>query len=230
MNRHILIVDDNPSDLLLSSFHVEKLGFEPVKAVDGFSAIEQLNAFDYQVIIVDLQMPIMSGIELIKRIRRIEKFKSIPIMVTSARQQSRDVMLAVNVGANDYIVKPIDDQIFEEKLFKLVGKNDDWAEYPIPQESQRAGGFYKKQIDIQSISEVGATVVTDHAWNEGETQQMGINLLQDQGIPDLMTRVVSSKSINGKFISKVSFVGLTEEIRMKIRLICQVLWKQHRKT
>ncbi len=230
MTKHILVIDDNPSDLLLTSFHVEKLGFEPVKAVDGFSAIEQLNTHEYKVIIVDLQMPMMSGIELIKRIRRIEKFKNIPIMVTSARQESRDVMLAVSVGANDYIVKPIDDQIFEEKFFKLVGKDDQWAEYPIPKEHSHAGGFYKKNIDVQSISEVGATVVTDCAWEEGQTQEIGINILQDDGVQALMTRVISSKPINGRYTSKVSFVGLTEEIRQKIRLICQVLWKQHRKT
>lgn len=228
MSKYILVVDDNPSDLLLASFHIEKIGYMPIAARDGFFAIDMLDSHDYKVILVDLQMPKMSGIDLIKRIRRIDKFKNTPIVVMSARQETRDVKLAIGVGASDYIVKPIDGQIFEEKIFKYLGTDDQWTEYVIPTEkNEDKKGYDKQNIELKSISEVGATLITEKCWIEGETHEVGFNILSSSGVSCLLTKVISSKPLDGKFISKVSFVGITEEIRKKIRLICRELWKQH---
>lgn len=228
MSKYILVVDDNPSDLVLSSFHVEKAGFVPIQANDAFSALDQIDEYDFKMMIVDLQMPKMSGIELIKRIRNIKQFKNTPIMVTSARQEAKDVKMAVQVGANDYLVKPLDSQIFEEKFQNLVGVTDEWTEYPLGMDQETSGGFYKKMLIAQSISEVGATLLSDDLWPTGRTFEMGLNILIAQDVPTVMARVVSSQTLGNKFILKVSFVGLTEETRKKIRLICRELWKTYR--
>lgn len=228
MSKYILVVDDNPSDLVLSSFHVEKAGFIPIQANDAFSALDQIDEYDFKMMIVDLQMPKMSGIELIKRIRNIKQFKNTPIMVTSARQEAKDVKLAVQVGANDYLVKPLDSQIFEEKFQNLVGETDEWTEYTLGIDQETCAGFYKKMLIAQSISEVGATLLSDDLWPTGRTFEMGLNILVAQGVPTVMARVASSQAIGNKFILKVSFVGLTEETRKKIRLICRELWKKYR--
>lgn len=229
MSRYILVVDDNPSDLILTSVYVEKETAIPVKVDNGFSAIEKLSEYEFKLIIVDLQMPKMSGIELIKRIRRIEKYKKTPILVTSARQESKDVKQAVQAGANDYLVKPIDAQVFEEKFKRLVGNQIAWTEYPWPQNLPDAQAFVKTPVQVVSISEVGATLKDQKSWPVGETFEISAQLLTLQGIDSLVVRTLESQKVDQYFVIKVSFIGLTETTRMKIRLICRSLWSETNK-
>ena len=76
MSKYVIVVDDNPSDLILASALVEALGVPVLKAEGGFEALEHVDENDVCLIIVDLQMPKMSGIELLKRLQRIEKVKN----------------------------------------------------------------------------------------------------------------------------------------------------------
>ena len=118
MSKYVLVVEDNPSDLMISSAMVESMGLVPITATNGIEALDQLGEYEFQLFIVDLQMPKMGGIDLIKRIKKIEEVKTVPIIVTSARKESKDVKGAVLAGAQDYLVKPLDKQVFAEKLKK----------------------------------------------------------------------------------------------------------------
>lgn len=168
MPGKILIVDDSPSDLLITGSILENLDHLVVKSQDGFSAIEKMSEEKFDLIIVDLQMPQMSGIELIKRIRRVPKHGSIPILVASARSEVSDVKLAIQVGANDYIVKPMDPMICEEKVTRLLGSQSSWEEYEIINPELSVLGLIQTNFKILSMSEVSITIETMHALRQGD--------------------------------------------------------------
>lgn len=222
MNKYIMIVDDNPSDLVIASSMVESEGHAVVKATNGYEALDLLEEYDCCLFIVDLQMPQMGGLELIKRIKRVEKYKKCPILVTSARNETKDVKLAIVAGASDYLVKPLDLQIFNQKFSKLLGRNLIWKDYDVPEDSSYSEGFVKAKIRIVSINEVSMTIESDIAYIEGESLELGGAIF---GVESTISTSVDSviKKTNG-YHCRLSFVGMTEKTRKTIRLTCRSLW------
>ncbi len=106
--QNVLIVDDNPSDMAVAKHCVEKLGMNAVSASGGFEALELLDQYHFDIYIVDLQMPKMSGIDLLKRIKPIAEKSKGSMLVMSGRSRPTDIEQAIRVGAKDYVVKPID--------------------------------------------------------------------------------------------------------------------------
>jgi len=88
MEKKILIVDDSESIREVVSFTLENAGHEVVKAVDGQDALKYLDGQKYDLIITDLHMPNLNGIELIKKVRTIEEYKFIPILFLTTESQT----------------------------------------------------------------------------------------------------------------------------------------------
>ena len=222
MGNYVLVVDDNPSDLIITSAYVENEGYIAIQAENGYEALDKISEFEYCLVIVDLQMPKMGGIELIKRLRRVEEFKNASILVTSARKESKDVKLAVQAGATDYLVKPLDSQIFEEKFNRIVGKRAEWNEYVLDQESDKSMGFIRKPLKIHSINEIGVTVYSKEPCEAGENFDIGGDIFGAGGV--LPVKVESCMEEQTGFKIKFLFIGVNEEQRKKIRLLCREVW------
>ncbi len=229
MSKYILIVDDNPSDLILTGFLVEQQGYIPIRAKNGFEALEKVEEFPISAFVVDLQMPQMSGLELIKRIRSQNRFEKIPILVMSARREERDVRKAIQLGSNDYIVKPVDPAIFEEKILRLLGKNEGWAEAPLDKSSLDCSGSLLESIELVALSEVGATFNMKAEPKKGDTRIVNAPLLKQNGLENIQVVVRSSEQIGDQFRVRVSFVGLPESLLKKLRVLCKDIWTQQSK-
>ena len=228
MSKYILIVDDNPSDLILTSFLVEQQGYVAIRAKNGFEALEKLVEFPISAFVVDLQMPQMSGLELIKRIRSQEQNDSKPILVMSARREERDVRKAIQFGSNDYIVKPVDAVIFEEKILRLLGKNEGWAEAPLSSNFD-SGASLEEAIEIVSLSEVGLTMLYKTEPQKGDTRHVNAPLLKEHGLENLQIVVKSYEMEAVHFRVQASFVGLPEASLKKLRILCKNIWTQQNK-
>jgi two-component system, OmpR family, alkaline phosphatase synthesis response regulator PhoP len=103
----ILVVDDEPDILEILQYNLDKLGFEIRTANDGKEAVEIARAFHPQVVIMDIMMPGMDGIEAVRQIREIPKMKEAFIIFLTARSEEYSEIAAFEAGGNDYIVKPI---------------------------------------------------------------------------------------------------------------------------
>ena len=100
----ILVVDDDKEIVQLLEIYVRNEGYEPVAAYNGKDALTKLNTTpDIGLVILDLMMPEMDGMEVIKRIR---KDSSIPILVLSAKTADMDKIQGLITGADDYVTKP----------------------------------------------------------------------------------------------------------------------------
>jgi two-component system, OmpR family, alkaline phosphatase synthesis response regulator PhoP len=103
----ILVVDDEPDILEILLYNLDKLGFEIRTASDGKEAVDVAKSFQPQVVIMDIMMPVMDGIEAVRQIREIPKMKEAFIIFLTARSEEYSEIAAFEAGGNDYIVKPI---------------------------------------------------------------------------------------------------------------------------
>ncbi|BDU50295.1 response regulator [Haliovirga abyssi] len=102
----ILIVDDSSTIRKLVKFTLQMKKHEVTLAEDGLQAYRLFMQYDFDLIITDLNMPIMNGIELIKKIRLGSKFKDIPIILLTTESEEKDKKMGEKVGVTKYITKP----------------------------------------------------------------------------------------------------------------------------
>jgi len=114
--KKILIVDDDPVNLDFFQLMLSKLGFEVLEAHDGLDALERLNDFNPDIILLDNIMPNMSGWELTKTLKDDGRYRNIPIIMFSALDDVRDKVAGFELGVDDYITKPFN---FSEVLARI---------------------------------------------------------------------------------------------------------------
>lgn len=106
MSKVIMTVDDSTSIRQMVGFTLKREGFEVVEAVDGKDAVSQLDSTTIDMMITDLNMPNMDGIELIKQVRNKPQYKFIPIVMLTTESQEDKKQAGKAAGATGWIVKP----------------------------------------------------------------------------------------------------------------------------
>ncbi len=118
----ILIVDDSE---MVRSYHyyiLKNAGFEVISAIDGADGLEKLFMNpDTSLILSDINMPNMDGYTMIEKIREEADFENIPIIIISTEDEASDKQKGYDVGADVYIVKPIDPNVLIENVKLLIG-------------------------------------------------------------------------------------------------------------
>jgi len=110
-NAKILIVDDSELNRLILSDLLRSSGHDPVTAEGGAIALEILEKDSIDLVLLDVMMPGMDGFETLEHIRKKFIPSTLPVIMTTALNKSKDIVQALNFGANDYITKPIDLQV-----------------------------------------------------------------------------------------------------------------------
>ncbi|GAB2951613.1 hypothetical protein GCM10027048_15760 [Hymenobacter coalescens] len=118
-NVHILVVEDIALNQLLMKTLLEDFGFRMDVATDGKMAIEKLRTTGYDLVLMDLQMPVMNGFQATEYIRQ-ELRLTVPIIALTADVTSVDVEKCRAAGMNDYLSKPIDDKLLYRKIVKYL--------------------------------------------------------------------------------------------------------------
>lgn len=118
-NRPILLVEDNPVDLdlTLRAFASQKLDNPVLVARDGEEALEFIKKWERGepkpvVILLDLKLPKVSGLEVLEVLKQHPVYRTIPVVILTTSSESTDVQTAYKLGANSYIVKPVDFEKF----------------------------------------------------------------------------------------------------------------------
>ena len=111
----ILIAEDNDSNMKLMFDILVASGFDVDKALDGEEALAKIEQNDYDLLILDIQMPKKSGYEVLKEIK-----KELKVLVVSACAMEKDISLAQNIGCLDYLTKPIQVFSFLTKVKEIL--------------------------------------------------------------------------------------------------------------
>ncbi len=102
----ILVVDDEKDIVDLVAYNLEKEGFSVIRAYDGEKALDLAKAQGPDLVILDLMLPRIQGMEVCKRLRNSDRTSSLPIIMLSAKGEEIDKVLGLEIGADDYITKP----------------------------------------------------------------------------------------------------------------------------
>ncbi len=105
---HILVVDDKEMNRDLLSRRLRRSGFVVSVAVDGQDALEKIKRADYDMILLDIMMPRVNGMEVLEEVRKEHGVNDLPIIMATAKSDSETVVKALKIGANDYVIKPLD--------------------------------------------------------------------------------------------------------------------------
>jgi len=116
----ILIVEDDTVLRELLEFLLQREGYQTQCCNDGEAAQERLRAFTPDLVLLDLQLPIVSGAELIQWLRSRDLSHELPILVLTSLQDDDDIANALDSGANDYMVKPFQPKELQARIRKLL--------------------------------------------------------------------------------------------------------------
>jgi len=120
----ILIVDDEKDIVELVSFNLEKEGYEVLKAYDGEKAMQLIGSKKPDLVILDLMLPGIHGLEVCKRLRRDPATAQVPIIMLTARGEEIDKVLGLEMGADDYVTKPFSVKELVARIKALLRRTD----------------------------------------------------------------------------------------------------------
>ena len=119
-NMNILVVDDMVTMRRIVKNILKQLGFANIEeAENGEEALQKLRAEPFGFVVSDWNMPVMTGIDMLRAIRADEKLKAIPVLMVTAEAQQANLVEAIQAGVSNYIVKPFTAETFQEKMSKI---------------------------------------------------------------------------------------------------------------
>lgn len=115
-----LVVDDSRAMRSILAKYLRELGFEVHEAASGIEALVEIRKIrGLSLVLVDWNMPEMDGCDFLRRVREEDEFQDVPIMMVTTESEMEQVAIALEAGANEYLMKPFDKQGLLEKLLLL---------------------------------------------------------------------------------------------------------------
>jgi two-component system phosphate regulon response regulator PhoB len=122
VSTKILVVDDEPEAVELLVFNLQQAGFEVLSAGDGAEALKKSRAHSPSLIVLDLMMPEMDGLEVCRILKRAPETASIPIIMLTAKAAEVDRVVGLELGADDYVTKPFSPRELVLRVRKVLGR------------------------------------------------------------------------------------------------------------
>ncbi|HKK26331.1 MAG TPA: response regulator transcription factor [Gracilimonas sp.] len=126
--KTILVVDDEKDLLDLIEYNLKKEGFNVLKAENGEEGIERAKEFHPDLVLMDIMMPKMDGMEAVEKMRKDDELKSIPIIFLTARSDEKTEVEGLNKGGDDYITKPISTTKLISRIKAVLRRFDETEE------------------------------------------------------------------------------------------------------
>ena len=127
-NKTILVVDDEQDILDLIEYNLKKEGFKVLKAENGEKGIEIAKKYKPDLVLLDIMMPKMDGLETVELIRKDEELKRTPVIFLTARSDEKTEIESLNKGGDDFITKPISTTKLVSRIKAVMRRIDDSSE------------------------------------------------------------------------------------------------------
>lgn len=116
----ILVVEDNELNMELATDLLESYGYEVTGAIDGFKALDCVNEVEFDLILLDMQLPMMDGLEVISKLKANPDTAHIPVVALTAHAMHGDEERFIEAGCKGYIAKPIDVHQFKSMVAQFI--------------------------------------------------------------------------------------------------------------
>jgi two-component system phosphate regulon response regulator PhoB len=107
----ILVVEDNPDILELVAYNLETEGYEVLRAMTGENGLAQVSAQKPDLLILDVMLPGINGLDVCRKLKQNEATRSMPILLLTAKSEDADIISGLEIGADDYITKPFSPKV-----------------------------------------------------------------------------------------------------------------------
>lgn len=124
MGKRILIVEDDQSSMYMLSFLLKSHNYEVIEAINGAEGLQKAKDLKPYVILLDIQMPVMDGLQVTKTLKNDPEYKAIPIIILTSFAMANDKERALAAGADGYMDKPINPDIFVPYMEAVVQSMD----------------------------------------------------------------------------------------------------------
>jgi DNA-binding response OmpR family regulator len=118
----ILLAEDDEVTAYMLEYLLQREGYAVHTVYDGRDALDAINAASYSIAMIDLMIPYVNGFQLISHIRSLPQWRDSAIIIVSGKSQEKDIVKALDSGANDYIVKPFQPSELLARVRRLVRK------------------------------------------------------------------------------------------------------------
>ncbi len=218
----ILVVDDEEMNRDMLCRRLERKGFQTRSAVDGFEALELIEQTDFDLVLLDVMMPKLSGLEVLHTIRKTQSPLKLPVVVATAKAETEDILQALKLGANDYITKPINFDVALARVQNVLtvkfAAADQASDGDESDEAQRNRYIVDHSVDMQSLHTPDGTFTWANAaatellgYSQGELEQHSIPellhpadrqamALQDPARPTVHTLVARLQRQDGSYV------------------------------
>ncbi len=132
--KSILVVEDEEDILALLHFNLIKAGYQVDCASQGEEALSKVAAGHYDLLLLDLMLPGIDGLEICSRVRQSEATAGLPIIMLTARGEEADVVRGLEMGADDYVTKPFSIKVLLARIQTVLRRHAEGDEAPPPEE------------------------------------------------------------------------------------------------
>ncbi len=120
MSKQVLTIDDHPTNIELMVFLLKAFGYRPMMAFDGATGIHLAKINRPDLILCDIDMPGLSGIQVVREVKRLPELQNIPILAVTAMAEPGDAERLLSLGFDGYVPKPIEPAMLRTYLEKFV--------------------------------------------------------------------------------------------------------------
>ena len=197
----VLVVDDNELNRDVLSRRLEQRGYDVETAVDGPSALDRLAGSSFDLVLLDVVMPGMSGMDVLVTLRRDNTAAELPIIMATARGDSDDVVSALKAGANDYVTKPLDMAVVVARVetqLSLKRARDQVAELNerLAAAQERIGRLLESSSEALDDVKSWATSVIEELTDAVGAKNVGVWLFEAQSLSKIAGDTTSAPSVS----------------------------------
>ena len=215
-----LVVEDDSDIATLITHYLERDGWRCDVARDGLEAVSRLGVETYRLVVLDLQLPGKDGLSILTQIRTTPKLKDLPVVIVTARSEETDRIVGLEIGADDYIVKPFSPKEFAARVKAILRRSDrndpvdealevgpvhlDRARHTVRESGKTVHLTAKEFALLVALADARGRVLSrdrlledlwGYSYIEGmRTIDVHIRRLRDK-LPSIATRIVSVKPI-----------------------------------
>ena len=170
-NKRVLVVDDETDILELVEYHLVREGYSVQLVETGESALKAVTRHPPDLVILDLMLPGLDGMEVCRRLKANGETRSIPVMMLTAKGEDSDIVSGLEVGADDYLSKPFSPRVLTARVRALLRRNSPEAESKLIRAGALAINTARHEVHVDGVPvELSATefaILTTLARNPG---------------------------------------------------------------
>lgn len=218
----ILIVDDSEQSLNILKKYLSEEGHEVHLAREAFEAMDHLDKFSFDLMLLDVNMPFKDGFSTLKALKETIRFKMMPIAMITGRSEPRDVKKAISLGADSYIIKPFDKKSLLTKINSLLNKENTKLSYELELANTspfaEASLQVSSSIRLQSITDSSVIILTDMMLQEDKEIIFNCPSFDQLGIgPQKMKISDIQAGESGYHTVRLLYKSLDKELIQKLR-------------